>query len=54
MCGPEKFEGPVRRDDIEVQPRKLRSACCPEHLPSCFGMRLVDGHGVRSQEISLL
>ena len=26
----------------------------PEHLPACFVMRLVDGHSVRPQEISLL
>ena len=47
MCGLEKSEEPFRRDSIEVRPRKLRSACCPEHLPACFGMR----HGVRSQDI---
>ena len=23
----------------------------PERLPVCFGMRLVDGHGVRPQEL---
>ena len=28
MCGRKKSEGPVRRDAIEVRPRKLRSACC--------------------------
>ena len=28
MCGPEKPEGPVRRDAIEVWPTKLRRACC--------------------------
>ena len=50
MCGLEKSEGPVRRDSIEVRPRKLRSACCPEHLPACFGMRLVNGHEVHSHE----
>ena len=51
MCGPEKSEGPVRRGAIKVRPRKYRSACCPEHLPACFGMRLVNGHGVRPQEL---
>ena len=51
MCGPEKTERPVRRDAIEVRPRKLRSACCPERLSACFGMRLVNGYDVRPQEL---
>ena len=24
---------------------------CPERLPACFGMRLVDGHGVRPPDL---
>ena len=51
MCGPEKSEGPIGKDANEVRPRKYRSACCPEHLPACFGMRLVSRHGVRAQEL---
>ena len=27
MCGPEKSEGPVRRDALELRPRKHRRAC---------------------------
>ena len=51
MCGLETSEGPVCRDAIEVRPRKLRSACCPDRLPACFGRRLADGHDVRPQEL---
>ena len=54
MCGSEKSKGPVRRDVIEVRPRKLRGACCPEHRPACFGVRLVNGHVVRPQELGWL
>ena len=34
----------------------MRAPTCvrrPDRLPACFGMRLVDGHSVRPQELGL-
>ena len=33
--------------------KRVRGQTCvrsPERLPACFGMRLIDGHGIRLQE----
>ena len=64
MCGSEKSEKPVLGEAYDARhPQDLGSRClakrvqgatyvrCPERLSACFGMRMVDGHGVRPQEL---
>ena len=63
MCGAEKSEmsilgvayGVRRSQDLGLRclaKRVQEATCvrCRERLPACFGMRLVDGHGVRPLE----
>ena len=67
MCGAEKSERPVLGEAYDVRrPQDLGLRClakrvqgatcvrCSERLPACFGMRLVDGHAVRPQELGLI
>ena len=64
MCSAEKSERPVLGEAYDLRrPQDLGPRClakrvqgatcvrCPEGLPACFGIRLVDGHGVRPQEL---
>ena len=63
MCGAEKSERPVLGEANDVRrPQDFGPRCeakrvqgatcvlCPERLPACFGLCLVDGHGVRPLE----